>query len=162
MSDLTIILNKQIEEKDKEIARLNADLLRLIETIKYLRGIAEKGEGRAAREDETVEQFVLGYVKKLEYKVILRDMSIDTYKAENIHFNRRIYELETLQMEYDKSLAEIARLNSLLEEGLEIANLPVPDPNALFKVQAKALQFCMKIRRTAWLCEVIQKIGEGK
>lgn len=42
------------------------DMLRLIETIKYLRGIAERGLGREIREDETIEQFVLGYVKQLE------------------------------------------------------------------------------------------------
>lgn len=42
------------------------DMLRLIETVKYLGGIAEKGEGRQQREDETTEQFVLGYVKRLE------------------------------------------------------------------------------------------------
>jgi hypothetical protein len=42
------------------------DMLRLIETIKYLRGIAERGLGREIRDDETIEQFVLGYVKQLE------------------------------------------------------------------------------------------------
>lgn len=40
--------------------------LRLLATIKYLIGIAERGEGREIRGDETAEQFVLGYVKKLE------------------------------------------------------------------------------------------------
>lgn len=42
------------------------DMLRLIETVKYLIGIAERGEGRTIRDDETAEQFVLGYVKRLE------------------------------------------------------------------------------------------------
>lgn len=42
------------------------EAMRLIDTVKYLRGIAERGEGRAMRDDETVEQFVLGYVKRLE------------------------------------------------------------------------------------------------
>ena len=41
-------------------------VLRLIDTIKYLVGIAERGEGRKARDDELPEQFVLGYVKRLE------------------------------------------------------------------------------------------------
>lgn len=42
------------------------DMLRLIDTVKYLIGIAERGEGRSIRDDETAEQFVLGYVKRLE------------------------------------------------------------------------------------------------
>ena len=43
-----------------------ANTLRLIATIRYLGGIAEKGEGRKQRDDETTEQFVLGYVKRIE------------------------------------------------------------------------------------------------
>ena len=43
-----------------------ATVLRLIDTIKYLVGIAERGKGRKARDDELPEQFVLGYVKRLE------------------------------------------------------------------------------------------------
>ena len=42
------------------------DMLRLIETVKYLGGIAERVEGRQQREDETTEKFVLEYVKQLE------------------------------------------------------------------------------------------------
>lgn len=42
------------------------DMLRLIETVKYMIGIAERGEGRKIRDNETAEQFVLGYVKRLE------------------------------------------------------------------------------------------------
>ena len=65
-----------IGPKRKAIAILTAALaepegepstvLRLIDTIKYLVGIAERGEGRKARDDELPEQFVLGYVKRLE------------------------------------------------------------------------------------------------
>ena len=39
---------------------------RVMKTLRYIQGIAERGEGRAMRDDETLEQFVLGYVKKLE------------------------------------------------------------------------------------------------
>ena len=39
---------------------------RVVKTLRYIQGIAERGEGRAMRDDETLEQFVLGYVKKLE------------------------------------------------------------------------------------------------
>ena len=67
----------QVRQKtDESIAILQAALaepegepstvLRLIDTIKYLVGIAERGEGRKARDDELPEQFVLGYVKRLE------------------------------------------------------------------------------------------------
>lgn len=54
------------QEKQEPVATDLMDMLRLIETIKYLRGIAERGLGREIREDETIEQFVLGYVKQLE------------------------------------------------------------------------------------------------
>ena len=40
---------------------------RLLKTVKYLIGIAERGSGRKMRnDDETVEQFVLSYVRSLE------------------------------------------------------------------------------------------------
>lgn len=39
---------------------------RVLETLRYVQGIAERGEGRQMREDETLEAFVLGYVKRLE------------------------------------------------------------------------------------------------
>jgi hypothetical protein len=45
------------------------DILRLIETIKYIRGIAERGEGYTIPDDVTVEAFVLGYVKRLEREI---------------------------------------------------------------------------------------------
>lgn len=42
---------------------------RLTATVRYLVGIAERGEGRKIAGNETVEQFVLGYVKKLESRL---------------------------------------------------------------------------------------------
>lgn len=50
-------------ERDTELAE---GVLKLTKTVRYLVGIAERGEGRPMRADETAEQFVLGYVKKLE------------------------------------------------------------------------------------------------
>ena len=41
-------------------------ILRLISTIKYITGIAERGESRPIHQDELPEKFVLGYVKRLE------------------------------------------------------------------------------------------------
>lgn len=46
--------------------KLDAPTLRLIQTIRYLIGIAERGEGRKVRDDETAEEIVLGYVKRIE------------------------------------------------------------------------------------------------
>jgi len=58
------------------------DVLRLTETIKYLCGIAVKGEGREINEDETVEQFVLSYVKKCEQQIVaLKDENERLRKA---------------------------------------------------------------------------------
>ena len=39
---------------------------RVMRTLHYLIGIAERGEGRTMRDDETAEAFVLAYVQKLE------------------------------------------------------------------------------------------------
>lgn len=59
-------ISYQLAAAQGEIEASSKDSLRLLESVKYLRGIAEHGEERQQREDETVEQFVLGYVKKLE------------------------------------------------------------------------------------------------
>ena len=55
-----------------ELAESATDLSRVLETVKYLSGIAERGEGRKIGESETVEQFVLGYVQKLETEAVRR------------------------------------------------------------------------------------------
>lgn len=50
----------QKEQKDAQ------EILGLVATIKYLVGIAERGEGRKCRDDEIPERFVLDYVQRLE------------------------------------------------------------------------------------------------
>lgn len=42
------------------------DCVRVLKTLNYIEGIAAKGEGRQMRDDESLEQFILGYVKRLE------------------------------------------------------------------------------------------------
>ena len=59
-------IKRQALSSKRENDEWAKDVLRLTETIKYLCGIAVKGEKREINEDETVEQFVLGYVKKCE------------------------------------------------------------------------------------------------
>ena len=94
-----------LAEKDEEIKRQalslkreNAewaeDVRRLTKTIKYLCGIAVKGEGREINEDETVEQFVLSYVKKCEQQ-------IDALTAENASLKekREIWEERNVSLE---------------------------------------------------------------
>ena len=58
--------NKTASDLRQQLAESDTNTMRLIETIKYLVGIAERGEGREQLDDETVEQFVLGYVKRIE------------------------------------------------------------------------------------------------
>jgi hypothetical protein len=57
-----VSLRQQLAESDKST-------LRLLETIKYLVGIAERGEGRKLFDEETAEQFVLDYVKRIEQQL---------------------------------------------------------------------------------------------
>lgn len=64
-------LREQVKMLTEERSETACDMLRLIETIKYLRGIAERGTGRPCGNTETVETFVLGYVKTLEEQVKL-------------------------------------------------------------------------------------------
>lgn len=47
----------------------NKTIVRLIDTIKYMVGIAEKGTGTKCLDDETPERFLLAYVKHLESEV---------------------------------------------------------------------------------------------
>lgn len=50
----------------RENEQLAEGVLRLTKTVRYLVGIAERGEGRPMLDDETAEQFVLRYVQRLE------------------------------------------------------------------------------------------------
>lgn len=70
--------------------------LRLLGTIKYLIGIAERGEGREIRGDETAEKFVLGYVKKIE--------------AENAVLREEIRELNQMGFTHENAAAQKAAL----------------------------------------------------
>ena len=54
-------------ELSEGLGPLTADeCARILATVRYMQGIAERGEGRPMRDDETVEDFVLGYVQRLE------------------------------------------------------------------------------------------------
>ena len=61
--------NKIIEAQAAEIADQLSWMDRLLKTIRYMEGIAAKGEGRELRDDELVEQFVLNYVKRIEAEI---------------------------------------------------------------------------------------------
>jgi hypothetical protein len=56
--------SKKYEQADAAEAWREVD--KLCKTIRYLIGIAERGEGRKIADDEPIELFVLNYVKKLE------------------------------------------------------------------------------------------------
>lgn len=62
-------LRAELATRNTDLAEQCVDSLRLIETVKYLRGIAERGSGDRCPEDMSVEQFVLGYVKNLERRI---------------------------------------------------------------------------------------------
>lgn len=67
-------LREQVKVLTQYLSEDGYDMLRLIATVKYLRGIAERGAGRLCDDNELVEQFVLGYVKGLEEQVkVLRE-----------------------------------------------------------------------------------------
>jgi hypothetical protein len=53
---------------------------RLCKLVRYLVGIAERGEGRKIKDDEPIELFVLSYVKKLEAHATSDAVSLDSQK----------------------------------------------------------------------------------
>ena len=59
-------LRQALAQPEHEPVWSAEECARVLKTLRYIQGIAERGEGRAMRDDETLEQFVLGYVKKLE------------------------------------------------------------------------------------------------
>ena len=66
-ADLVLLAaSKEITRLRAENTELLTDLDRVLTTLRYLIGIAERGAGRPMAEDETAESFVLGYVKRLE------------------------------------------------------------------------------------------------
>lgn len=67
--DIAVERQRRIAELEAENENYAKDILRLLDTIKYLRGIAERGAGNTCPEDMTVEQFVLTYVKGLEQRI---------------------------------------------------------------------------------------------
>ena len=67
-------LREQAKVLTKYLSEDGYDMLRIIGTVKYLRGIAERGTCRLCDDNETTEQFVLGYVKELEGQIkVLRE-----------------------------------------------------------------------------------------
>jgi hypothetical protein len=59
----------------------------VVKCVKYVVGIAARGEGREMREDESVESFVLGYVERLEAE---RDAALaDAERLENVLLRAR-------------------------------------------------------------------------
>ena len=85
-----VALEAELAKVKAEVVSASEDSLRLIDTIKYLRGIAERGEARTQRDDETVEAFVLDYVKRLEAE---RDAAVQD--AERYRWLRDIGDGET-------------------------------------------------------------------
>lgn len=65
---------------DEELAN---GVLKLTATVRYLVGIAERGEGRPMLDDETAEPFVLRYVQRLEQELHkMRVPSATTFASE--------------------------------------------------------------------------------
>lgn len=83
-----IRLREQVKLLTQYLSEDRYDMLRIIATVKYLRGIAERGTGRLCDDNETVEQFVLGYVKKLEGQIkVLREALEDSRETIQSHLN---------------------------------------------------------------------------
>jgi hypothetical protein len=69
---------------------------RTAKTLRYIQGIAERGECRAMREDESLEQFLLLYVQKLEKQ---QDIKTQTVRVLTEQCATLIQERDDLQKE---------------------------------------------------------------
>lgn len=94
---------------------------RVVKTLRYIQGIAERGFGRAMREDETIEQFVLGYVKQLEAAPVrTKDLS-DAQKVDNRPVIDALIEVFNVVMaseSRDQALNEIEKLATSIRTGV--------------------------------------------
>ena len=106
-----------------EVREQARSITRLIASIKYLRGIAEKGFGRAMQDDETVEGFVLAYVKSLEARAALEEkmdaQQHDTYAAARDEYRKVIAEQRD---EITRLRAENERLREALNGVIRVAD----------------------------------------
>jgi hypothetical protein len=73
---------EECESLRQQLAESDKSTLRLLETIKYLAGIAERGEGRKQLDGETVERFVLGYVKRIEQQLAECQAKVQKYRGD--------------------------------------------------------------------------------
>ena len=120
---------------------------RVVRTLRYIEGIAARGEGRPMREGETLEQFLLGYVQKLEalaepvqepvawlYRDHNGELRLNCIKPKP-HFAFPVYtapprcpncaSLEAQNTELDAKLAELERKPLTEEEIRNILNTPM-------------------------------------
>jgi hypothetical protein len=72
--DLPVYTRQQTDRQAQEDGWKEVE--RLLTTIRYIQGIAEHGEKRQMRDDETLEQFVLDYVRKLEGRVLVQEAKL--------------------------------------------------------------------------------------
>ena len=104
-----------------------------LSTLTYIRGIAERGEGRPMRDDETLEQFLLGYVKRLEAPAVQADQS--EHHLEMVNAPAPSVTGEELQAAFDRGLkagneqndaqqVEIHRLHDLIAAAPTPAEAP--------------------------------------
>lgn len=82
---------KQQADYKEQLRASDEATLRLLGTIKYLTGIAIKGERREPRDDETVECFVLDYVKRIESELRASNEALVAAQA-RIEFLNRLLE----------------------------------------------------------------------
>lgn len=57
---------KRTQGEWAEEAEYHKNVLRVVDDLKYIKGIIERGENRKLADDETVRSAILEYVKKLE------------------------------------------------------------------------------------------------
>ena len=100
-----------------------------VATLTYIRGIAERGEGRPMRDDETLDQFLLGYVRRLEAPAVgshTQEQAVQTDHPEH-HLEMVKQELFQAQQallnegqQRDKLLAALEKIDAAAKESTTI------------------------------------------
>lgn len=88
--DQLVRLQEEVNKLTSKNAELAKGLMKTIESLRYISGIAERGLERQQRDDETTESFILGYVQHLEAK---ENVLKDIHAICGIEFGEDIYKI---------------------------------------------------------------------
>jgi len=99
LMDVKIESNKQLAAEREKVREYEQDILRLIDDLKYIGGIAERGRGVKIQDHERVAKVVLDYVKKTEQQNALLTLEAKRLRKV-INALDEMFECDTEEFDY--------------------------------------------------------------